>query len=245
MRPLRQDWLLEAWDRGLRQSPLDRALTMLSVACPERPRATLEVLSIPERDLELLRLRHLSFGDELRAVAACGQCGTTLEFEARISSLLKGLEAGERSAALEWQSGPLTLSMRAVNSRDLAAAASVRDLGAARRTLLKRCTTVLRGAEGNAAVDAAAVDFDEATVARFEKLHQGAEIAFQLACPGCARSERAVLDIAQFLWAEVSNRAAALLREVHELARAYGWAEAAILGLSPARRRMYLEMVRA
>jgi len=30
---------------------------------------------------------------------------------------------------------------------------------------------------------------------------------------------------------------------VHMLASAYGWSEQAILGLSPARRRLYMEML--
>jgi hypothetical protein len=36
-----------------------------------------------------------------------------------------------------------------------------------------------------------------------------------------------------------------VLREVHILASAYGWREDDILAMSPARRRIYLEMLRA
>jgi hypothetical protein len=35
------------------------------------------------------------------------------------------------------------------------------------------------------------------------------------------------------------------LRDVHELASAYGWRESEILALSPQRRQAYLELVRA
>ncbi len=41
------------------------------------------------------------------------------------------------------------------------------------------------------------------------------------------------------------SRAERLLREVHTLARAYGWSEGAILELGSARRERYLELVRA
>jgi hypothetical protein len=244
MRPLTQEWLLEAWDRGLRQMPLDRALTMLVVACPERSRLVLKNLSIPERDLELLRLRRLSFGENLRALAACRQCGTSLEFDARISALLDRLQAVRPPAMSEWQSGEFSFSMRQATSEDLAAAASLGDIRLARWTLLKRCTTVRRTGEGGESEPVAA-RLEEAAIAKFEELHEGAEIVFMLPCPGCGRSERAELDIAQFLWTEVARGAAALLREVHELAMAYGWPEAAILGMSGARRTLYLEMVRA
>ena len=43
----------------------------------------------------------------------------------------------------------------------------------------------------------------------------------------------------------MEGRAKRLLMDVHLLARAYGWSEAEVLALSPARRRFYLEMVEA
>ena len=52
-------------------------------------------------------------------------------------------------------------------------------------------------------------------------------------------------DIAGFFWAELDAWARRLLREIHTLARFYGWSEAEILALSPLRRRCYLEMVQA
>jgi hypothetical protein len=52
------------------------------------------------------------------------------------------------------------------------------------------------------------------------------------------------LDIGRFLWFEVRNAAQRLLREVHELAYAYGWSESAILAMSFHRRQNYLAMVR-
>jgi hypothetical protein len=52
------------------------------------------------------------------------------------------------------------------------------------------------------------------------------------------------LDIGRFLWMEVRHAALALLRDVHELASAYGWREDEILTMNSARRAMYLGMVR-
>ena len=45
--------------------------------------------------------------------------------------------------------------------------------------------------------------------------------------------------------AELATQAKRLLREVHFLARAYGWREADILAMSARRRQAYLEMVGA
>ena len=53
------------------------------------------------------------------------------------------------------------------------------------------------------------------------------------------------LDAGQLLWEEIEARALVLLREVHHLASAYGWSEAQILALTPARRASYLAMAGA
>ena len=45
------------------------------------------------------------------------------------------------------------------------------------------------------------------------------------------------------LWSEIHAWARQLLRDVHALARAYGWREADILALSPTRRGIYLELL--
>ena len=72
-----------------------------------------------------------------------------------------------------------------------------------------------------------------------------ADVQLALACPGCRHEWSAPFDIATFFWSELKARAEMLLREVHELAAAYGWSENEILGLSAARRAAYLEIVRA
>jgi hypothetical protein len=70
-----------------------------------------------------------------------------------------------------------------------------------------------------------------------------AEVLLDLRCPLCAHSWQALFDIASFLWMEISAHARRLLREVDALARAYGWGEAEILGLSATRRQAYLELI--
>ena len=245
MRPLKNHWLVEAWDRGSGQNPLGRALAILACALPERSAGDIEALGIPERDLELLRIRRITFGDALRGFLPCDFCGASLEFETRVSSLLKQMDASQPRAAATWQTGNFIFSLRAANSTDLAAASAVAEPRAARRTLFKRCTTVRR-------IDAAVnepepVDweFEPAATVKFEEIHQGAEIILTLLCPSCRQNRKAELDIAQFFWAEVRSAAMTLLRDVHELARAYGWTEEAILTMNGTRRKAYLEMVRS
>ena len=51
------------------------------------------------------------------------------------------------------------------------------------------------------------------------------------------------LDVARFLLREVAAAARRLMADIHELASAYGWSEAAIASMSAARRAAYLEML--
>ena len=69
------------------------------------------------------------------------------------------------------------------------------------------------------------------------------EILLDMTCPACNRHWQPLLDIGQFLWEEVAAYAKRLLREVHMLARAYGWREEEVFALSARRRQAYLELV--
>ena len=243
MRPLQGELLLEAWDRGASQGALNRALTLLAVACRDREWSQLAELPLPERDIELLRLRRLTFGDSLRGYMACPLCAARLEFDTEVSSILSQLERMRHPEVSTRRTGDLTLTMRTANSRDLAAAASHPDLEASRRALLQRCISVLPGADG-ATPDYSFHDIEAEVMRQFDELHQGAEILFVAPCAACGQSATVDLDIGRFLWSEVRHAALMLLRDVHELASAYGWAEVSILAMSPARRSVYLEMAR-
>jgi hypothetical protein len=187
-----------------------------------------------ERDQNLFRLRQITFGDALRGVLPCEACSTRMEFEISVDSILHG---GEFRDEAMWSSGALTFVLRAVTTRDLAEAVAAPD---PRRRLLELCT-IVDGGESAAVID----EHEEAVVAEFNRLNAVAETRFTVPCPTCGEVAHADLDIGKFLWMEVRHAALTLLREVHELASAYGWAERDILTMNFARRSMYLEMVRA
>jgi hypothetical protein len=71
-----------------------------------------------------------------------------------------------------------------------------------------------------------------------------AEVLIELPCPACGTGHDSLLDIVSFFWSELEARAKRLLREIHDLATAYGWTESAILSLSDHRRAVYLDLVR-
>ncbi len=245
MRPLTEELLLEAWDRGAPQSDSERALTMLAAACPQTSPEQLATIGIPERNLKLLRLRQLSFGPFLSGCLPCPSCRTRLEFSLPIAPLVDRLQELLPDGPLAWTIGPRTYRMRPANSQDLAAAISQPDSRSARRLLLDRCLSVTNAEGVEEGWDMGGVESEEAALERFEQLHEGAEILCTVTCPECAAIERVDLDIGRFLWSELRHAAIRFLRDVHDLASAYGWSEAAIMTMSSQRRSMYLDMVRA
>ena len=234
MRPLTGELLLDAWERAAGEDDLWRPLTLLALA--GRTREDAADLSVAERDLELLRLRRMTFGDALRGCHPCGACLTRVEFEIAVSSMIERLEGLRPMGVAGWRTERFTFSMRPATSRDLAAIAGSAD---PRRDLLARCTSVEpEGGDGPLSrCESVAID-------RFNELNAGAETRFAVPCPACGAIGHADLDIGRFLWTEIRHAAAALLRDVHDLASAYGWSEASILSMNGARRAKYLEMAR-
>ena len=241
MRPLSANDLLEVWELGQDQHPLDRALILLGAACPELDADELAGLSVGARDARLLTLRERTFGPRLAGFVECPRCSEALEFEAAVADL----RAAPAHDGLSWEVevGDLSLRFRLPDSRDLGAAAICHGPAAARRLLVRRC--VLYASRGGGPV--AADDLPEEAVAglarRMVEQDPQAETLLEFSCPACEHDWQALFDIVAFLWSEVSARADHLLGEVHALALAYGWREADILGMSAHRRRLYLEMV--
>ena len=71
-----------------------------------------------------------------------------------------------------------------------------------------------------------------------------AEVLIALRCPECGASFDADLDPIGFVWTDLEVSAERTLRDVDELARAYGWTEDEILSLPASRRSAYLSIVR-
>ena len=116
---------------------------------------------------------------------------------------------------------------------------------AIRNLMLNRCLSEVRynGKEQKVEELPAAI-VDEVTE-RMSLADPQADIKLSLECPSCRNRWLAPFDILSFLWSEVETWARRLLREVHLLARAYGWSEADILAMSAIRRQTYLEMLGA
>jgi hypothetical protein len=220
--------LVSAWEQGQSQHPLHRALTLLRVAEPGQTIDTLASLAIGERDRRLLRLRQRLFGSHFEAVATCPRCAEKLEMSFSAAQL-PAQEPPPR--AIEMAVEGRSITVRMPNTADLLEVAAEAPERRA-RALLERC------AGGEEAVDAA-----EVIQSRMAEADPMVRVELELSCPACEHRWTSVFDIASFLWTEVRDYALRLLRETHTLARAYGWSEADILGMTPQRRQIYLDLV--
>ncbi|HEX6899542.1 MAG TPA: phage baseplate protein [Thermoanaerobaculia bacterium] len=237
MRPLSAQELLDAWERGVGESPVRRAMVLLAAACPETAPEDLARESVGRRDARLLTLREWTFGPRLVSVASCPVCAERLETAFDVADIRVGSFDDGPQEPLSLKVGGTTLTFRLPNSADLAALSATAGVDGARRRLLDRCL-----------LDTGANDLSEealqAVARRMAEADPQGDIELSLTCPACGHEWLAAFDIASFFWTEIDAWARVLLREIHILASAYGWRESDILALSPWRRRSYLELIR-
>ena len=243
MQPLTPPTLLCVWEEGRARSMAERALLLLAHACPDEPDDALAALPIGRRDARLLLLREWTFGSAFNGVARCPACNEPVELSFTAADVRAGSGA-HAEGALEVAEAGYQVTFRLPNSSDLAALHGA-DPAAARRDLLRHC---LLGAQRNGntcSVNRLPARVLSAVVRRMAEADPQAGIHTAVSCPACAHAWQATFDIVSFFWTEIEAWACRLLSDVHALAAAYSWSEADILGLSPLRRRYYLEMVRA
>ncbi|MBI3900060.1 MAG: phage baseplate protein [Gammaproteobacteria bacterium] len=244
MRALTAAELLNAWEVGLQQPPILRALSLLACACPELTDDDLWTLSIGQRDARLLELRRRLFGSELAIVIACPVCAGQLESSMQIEDLQRApSETAETLQVCTVESHRVTFHLP--TSRDLVAVANDATLPSARAALLRQCIADVRDANGDG-VDAGSLSTSANTsiAEQMAMLDLQADIQLEMTCPACQHRWSTALDIANFLWKEIQAWATRTLRDVARLARAYGWSESETLALSPTRRQIYLELCR-
>jgi hypothetical protein len=230
------------WEQGAGLHAIDRALLVLSFACPEHSRDALVNFALGHRDALLLEVHRRTFGDRLDAYTECPECQESLEF-----SLSCALLSGEvRPPAIPTKIVTIQgndLTLRCPNSRDAAAAAASEDLEAAKKVLLALCAVPAAGSVTD--IDALPEPARAAIAGELAVMDPLAETLVDLACPACGHGWQGIFEIMTFLWTEICARARRLLQEVDVLARVYGWSEADILAMSETRRGLYVQMAMA
>jgi hypothetical protein len=234
--------LLTVWEAGSVEGRVQRPLTALRLCFPELTHDELAGLPVGDRDALMFAVHAATFGPQLECLARCPQCQESVEFTLGADALPDA--PAPRFEPPEYRAFEVdgrVLEYRLPDSRDLAAASTLDDAAEARALLAMRCVRDLEGSGG------ASSDMPEGVIVALSmeiaKRQPWADIQVALACPTCGASWDSALDLSEFVWGEISAEARRLAREVHSLARAYGWAEADILAMTPARRRTYLALL--
>ena len=233
--------LLDAWEVGLTQGPVQRALTLLAAGSTESSGDDLAARPVGRRDRELAALRERLFGSRLPLIGRCPACGESVECVLSTAELKNAgtpeADTGEGIAEIDGY----RIAYRPPTSADLLALAPG-DPEALRGQLLARCVRVAHDVEAAVDADRLPSHVVAGLVEAMAQADPGADVTLDLTCPACAHRWDEALDVADVVWREVHAWAQRTVRDVHTLARSYGWREGDVLALSPARRQMYLEL---
>ncbi len=239
--------LLRVWESHQRSHPTHRALAALAIARPERGWDGWARAPIGERDSALLALYEQLFGHDLHTTTACPRCGERLESEFTTGDIRSEGTAAphsrsfrERDFSIEYRSPTSEDLLQVIAERGRSSSGDASDDA----LLLRRCVRVQ---QGGAAVDPATLPVEIVDRISSEmQLHDpDADVRIALECPACGYTWELHFDIVSHFWGELDDWAQRTLADVHALALAYGWTEPDVLCLTPARRRMYVDMVSA
>jgi hypothetical protein len=234
--------LLRAWEQGHSRRPAEQALLLLGAARPDLGHEALWSLTIGERDRLLFRLREQMFGSSLDAVAVCPECGDRVEFAFRTADVIRN-PLNSQAEPLDFQLNGYAFKARLLTCSDLADAAVLQELAAARDFLIERSIiSVERDGQpvSFSELPPHAIDFISEHMAEADAF---ANIQLQVTCAACTHTWNEVLNITTFLWTEIEGWAYRTLHEVHRLASEYGWRESEILGMTAWRRHCYLRLI--
>jgi hypothetical protein len=187
-------------------------------------------------------LRERTFGPRLAATSACPACSEVLEFEVN-AALVRVTAAPEPAETISLRQADCEVQFRLPNSLDLATLDPNADRQSNRQQLLNRCITSARRGGTDVPAEELPPEIVAAVSKRMAEADPQAEVQLDLSCPQCEHRWQTPLDIVSFFWSEINAWALRLLNDVHALASAYGWSEAEILALTPARRQTYLELI--
>lgn len=194
-------------------------------------------LSVSDRDRLLASLFRLHFGEAVEGHVRCRHCSEEFEFTHTVSALLDYLtpeslqlsSGPDDDGVFETEGGRFRLptlgDQRSIQGLDVDAAA---------RELLSRCVFD--------EIEEDDVDNVEAAMAE-----AGPVLDFDMDahCPECDGAHTIHFDIREHLFSALVGDRPWLIREVHSIARAYGWSREAIMELSREDRRAHAGLIEA
>lgn len=231
--------LLAAWEAAAEMPEVARAAALIA----HNGTGSMEkVLDLPLAVTASLAIAAYveAFGPLAEGICSCAECGEPIEVLLDLQEFAEAADAGVVQQTVAVGGGVQSLAVRALTTRDLLAAGGSPDPVLS----LRRACVRDEAGRGMLASEIAALHADDlaALDAAAERLAGVASIVLRMRCPGCSEDITASVDSGMLLWERVDAAAPLLLAEVAALARAFGWSEEAVLGLSTARRRAYLAL---
>jgi hypothetical protein len=233
--------IMRSWEQAIEMPPPHQAIAILDCAGTLSGLADPRGLSVGQRDAALLRLRALTFGPTMQMRIDCPHCGQLVTAGVDVADIEASGAPASGETTRELRAGGWTLRYRLPTVGDMVDASQAVTADVAGTLLLRRCVVAADHAGEPADPATLPPAVRDALAAAIEDWDPMVETALALDCAGCGHAWHAVLEIGSFLHAEIADAAIRIVREVDELARRYGWHEADILGMTPTRRRAYLE----
>ena len=227
----------------MRKTLIERSLYLLSILY-DKDVSFIAGMPVGDRDAGLLKFRNDIFGSRLINVTTCPDCSTRIEWESDIKDFM--LQAGhpdEKNRVLRLEKEDYTVDFRLPDSFDILEAMENQAVAEDPALFVSNCIISVR--KDGEAVNAGSMPSEIITAVEQMMSDEDpqADIRMVLNCPECEKHWEAPFDIQSYLWLEIDNWAKRLLLEVSSLAKAFGWSEKEILGLSPQRRQRYIQMI--
>jgi len=227
---------------------LARCLTRLGPLSPVATEAAAS-LTAGDREALLLHLRRLTLGERLQCVLSCpaSDCGERMDLDLRVSDLLlppypHNRERYETTITQNGSNYSVGFRLPTGAHQEEAAALARSDPQAAADLLLHRCVEHVVTEDGQRVEDLPPVVIDQLPTVMAE-LDPQAELMLSLTCPACDHGFSALFDAGAYLFQELDDRTRHIYGEVHLLAFYYHWSEAEITGMTPRKRRLYLDLL--
>jgi hypothetical protein len=191
-------------------------------------------LAVPDRDRLLAALYRAEFGPRIDATLRCAGCEqpfdldfSLVDLERSVSGSAAGVER-EPGGTFRLADGRRFRLPRGTDERVAAAAPADR----AELELLRRCLI-----EGSAGDDVATLSEAMRSVGPVLDLDVAAT------CPECGVDQLVRFDLQHYVLRRILDEGRQRAHEIHRIALAYRWSLAEILGLTRARRRIYVALI--
>lgn len=213
---------------------------------------TVRKLLVGDRQFLLLKLREITFGQQIRAVVSCSwpDCGERLDIDFLTDNIpITGSRLEQRffTIILSEQAEAEKVIFRLPNGADQERTAHLVDENEAlaETLLLSRCIQSIGSSSQIGEKDIA----DLSPLARREieeemdRLSPKVALTMEAFCPECQRHFSASFNLEDFVLRELHTHLDLLFKEVHYLAYHYHWSEKEILGMTRENRRRYIEIL--